>query len=267
MHLAHPRTPLSKTLINQVLTHGSPEERRLIETHGLALAGFLDHPDIQLHSKRAHLEMVLENRIALSFNMITTPHSASWGLIDQIGAWAPSLRNLSETILRHKLRSHVGIKIRPDLVEYELYVYETQDHLLSTKIFPEIKTKPPGLPGSVHCYGYTSSETLSAYAITPIRDAAGSEETDALQLFCEGIRSTTLFNSKRRPDGTWITNRLGIELIPFPSHILNAVLAQLDLRFSYLLYRGGTRPYGIVGITGSRQALRTNLIPQPSNNF
>lgn len=266
MHLAHSRTPLSKALIDQVLTYGSPEERRLIETHRTVLAEFLDHPDIQLHSKRAHLEIVLENRIALSFNIITTTRSAPWGLIDQIGIWAPSLRNLSETILRHKLHSHVGIRIKPDLVEYELYVYESPDHLLSTTVFPEIKTKPAGIPGNVHCYGYTSSETLSAYTITPIRDAAGSEETDALQLPCEGIRSTTLFNSKRRPDGTWITNRIGIELIPFPSHILNAVLAQLDLRFSYLLYRGGTRPYGIVEITGSRQALHTNLIPQPTNN-
>lgn len=247
-------------LVNQ---HGSPEEKQLVATHRQTLLRFLDHADTRLWlARHAPLDIGLENRLVLKFNLIAGRRGSPWGLIDAFADWAPALRTLSETVIRHKLHCHAGIKLTPTHAEYELYPYETPDKLLATTVFPGISGEQTGLPTLPYCYGYASDGSLSAYAELEDVPAAELETAMGLSLPTAGLRAKALFHSRRSPEGRWTTDKGGIEFLPFPSHLLNTALNHLDLRFSYLLHRGGRRPYGVIGMKGNRHVLYTTLLPR-----
>lgn len=262
--MSAPRPLLSTALLELVGRHGSPEERQLVNAWQADLARFLDHPDVQVNSRRVVLDIGLENRMVLKFNLMASEYASPWGMVDRIGDSIPSLAPLAETVLRHQLRCHVGVKAEPDQFEYELYAYETPDKLLANGLFSSMQVNGTKLPAPAYCYGLSTSGTLSAYANVSDVPAEELEESIGFRLPCDGLKTKALFHSRRQPDGTWRTDKAGIEFLPFPSHMLNAVLTRLDLRFAYLLHRGGNRPYGVIGVKGPRQVFYTTLIPNPA---
>lgn len=240
---------------------GSPEERRMAVLHGNELAAFLDHPDTIRFSRKGSLDVGLENRPVLKFNLIAGVRVSPWGLINEWAERIPRLQEVAELVLRHKLRCHAGIKLSATGVEYELYPYETPERLLASQQFSAYAPEQTGLPAAPYCFGYTSNGDLSAYADIQGVDAAELEEALGVALPASGLKVNALFHSRWNANGSWRTDKAGIEFMPFPSHMLNAVLAQLNLHFAYLLYRGGTRRYGVIGMHGGRQLLYTTLLP------
>jgi hypothetical protein len=263
------RPKLASVLTDMVMQHGSPEERRLIQRHGDALARFLDHPDAQPNNPHTVLDIGLENAPVLKLNLIAKRHSP-WRLIHQMGEEQAQLRSLAETVIRHRLRCHAGIKLTTDAVEYELYAYETPDGLLAREHFPGTGMKACGLPAAPYCYGYTSTGVLSAYADIPDVAATELEQELGFSLPHQGLKTKALLHSRRNPDGDWQSDKGGLEFLPFPSHMLTAALSRMQPNFSYLLHRGGRRRYGVIGIKGQRQLLYTTLfanrIPNKNKN-
>lgn len=253
-----PRQKLSSALMEMVLQHGSPEERRLIERHASALTRFLDHPDALPNTPHTLLDIGLENAPVLKLNLIAMRNSA-WRLIHQVGEEHPQLQSLAETVIRHRLRCHVGIKLMADTVEYELYAYETAEGLLAGEHFHGSGMEACGLPSPPYCYGYTSTGMLSAYADIPDIDAAELEHELGFTLPYNGLRAKALLHSRRNANGKWQSDKAGLEFRPFPSHMLTAALGRMQLNFAYLLHRGGRRRYGVIGIKGHRQLLYTTL--------
>lgn len=253
---------LSETLIALVNQHGSPEERRLVSTHEPALRAFLDHPDINLQSKKVGLDIGIENQCILKLNHIASPFGSAWGLIDWVCDTQPKLRALGELVLQHKIRCHVGMKLTSSEAEFELYPYETESHIIRDSLFADHGIDNCKLPVSPYCYGLTSEGVLSAYASM---DNVPAEELEAAlggsRLPHQGLRNKALFHSRRSSSGTWSTDKAGIEFLPFPSHMLNAALSKASFNFSYLIHRGGNRPYGVIGAKDSRRVLYTTLLP------
>lgn len=266
MHAAStPGTPtLSAHLFAMVGRHGSPEERQLLAPYREAISRFLDHPDIQFRSRRTILDIGLENSLVLKFNLMSSEYSSPWAMIDHLAGWEPRLQDISEVVLRHQLRCHVGFKIARSGIEYELYPYETPAKLLATEVFATQAASDTGLPLPPYCYGYTSRGALSAYASLNDVPASELEEVLGTGLPSAGLRTKALFHSRYQANGKWEPDKAGIEFLPFPSHMLNAALSRLHLNFSYLLHRGGRRPYGVIGVKGAREVLYTTLATYPA---
>lgn len=273
VHLTMPATPTPERRPSpgsQVLTliaqHGSPEERHIATAHGKELAAFLDHPDAARFGRNRALDIGLENRPVLKFNLISNSRVSPWLLINDLAERIPALGDTAELVLRHKLRCHAGIKLSATGVEYELYPYETPGRLLATQLFSGFSPDKTSLPAELYCFGYTSNGELSAYADVHEVDSSELEAAIGFSLPSGGLAISALFHSRRKKDGAWRADKAGIEFKPFPSHMLNAVLAHMSLNFSYLLYRGGTRHYGIIGMHGTRQVLYTTLTPLRTRN-
>lgn len=242
--------------------HGSPEERRLAEAASAQILAFFQHPDTVRFTRLDALDIGLENRPVLKFNLLGSAKASPWGLINHWSERMPALQEVADEVFRHKLRCHAGIKISGAGVEYELYPYETPDHQLARGIFARHEPWRSGLPLAPHCFGQSSTGELSAYAETPDILIPELEEAAGFKLPAHGLKVNALFNSRLNPDGSWRTDKAGVEFRPFPSHMLNCVLGNFNLNFAYLLHRGGVRKYGVVGVHGSRQVLYTTLFPK-----
>lgn len=255
--------PLGLQILAMVDRYGSPEEKKLVSRHQTTICRFLEHPDVVTRAaRRIQLDIGIENRPVLKFNLIAGRYGSPLSLIDDFANWSPELRVVSETVIQHKLHCHAGIKLTPSQVEYELYPYENSDELLKRTLFSKINFEETGLPTTPYCYGYSSLGQLSAYA--EIENVAITELENALamQLPVAGLKNRALFHSRYMQNGLWKPDKGGIEFLPFPSHLLNLVLNQLDLNFSYLLHRGGNRSYGVVGLKDNRHVLYTTLLPR-----
>lgn len=242
--------------------HGSPEERQLITASRDGILAFFRHPDTVRFTRLGALDIGLENRLVLKFNLMGSAKASPWGLINEWSEMMPALGDVADEVFRHRLRCHAGIKISATGIEYELYPYETLDHQLARGIFARYAPGNSGLPLAPHCFGQSSTGALSAYAETTDILVQELEEALGFQLPAHGLKINALFNSRLQPDGSWKTDKAGIEFRPFPSHMLNCVLGNLNLHFAYLLHRGGVRKYGVVGVHGSRQVLYTTLFPK-----
>lgn len=260
---AAPGPDLGPQILGVVRQHGSPEERRMVEAAQAELLAFFSHPDTVRFTRLGCLDIGLENQLVLKFNLMGQAKISPWGLINEWSERMPVLQEVADTVLRYKLRCHAGIKLTTRGVEYELYPYETADHQLASGIFARHAPAKSGLPLAAHCFGCSSTGALSAYAETTGVDVAELEQAAGFKLPAQGLKVNALFNSRLNPDGSWRTDKAGIEFSPFPSYLLNAVLGNFNLRFAYLLHRGGTRKYGVVGVHGPRQVLYTTLLPQP----
>lgn len=258
-----PAPRLGTLVLDRIATHGSPPERQLVAPHADVIRRFLDHPDVQPFGQRTKLDIGLENQLTLKLNLIATRRASPWAMIDQFAEWAPSLRNISETVIRHRLHCHAGIKVTRDGVEYELYPYETPNGLLARSIDADLTLDRTGLPAAPYCFGLSSTGTLSAYAQIEKVPASELEEAAGFPIPAQGLRTRALFHSRRGRDGLWVPGKAGIEFLPFPSHLLNQALRHLNLHFSYLLHRGGLRTYGVIGLMGTRQVLYTTMFPRP----
>lgn len=260
------RPSLGSRVLSLIARHGSPEERRLATTHEKALAAFLDHPDTARFGRHGALEIGLENRPVLKFTLNSSSRVSPWLLINDLAERNPILSDTAELVLRHKLRCHAGIKLSVTGAEYEIYPYETPEKLLATRLFSGFSPDQSSLPAKLYFFGYSSNGELSAYADVREVDTSELETAIGFSLPSGGLAISALLHSRRKPDGSWRADKAGIEFKPFPSHMLNAVLAHMSLNFSYLLYRGGTRRYGIIGIHGTRQVFYTTLTPLQTRN-
>ncbi len=256
-----PRRSLASAVLGMIDQHGSPEERRLASTNQDALKAFLDHPDCQPRPGSNTLDIGLENRLTLKFNLIANKRRSPWGMIEQIGNYSPALRATADEVIRHRIRCHAGIKITPASAEFELYPYETHEGPLASQLGIQADFTQTGLPATPYCYGLSSDDTLSAYAQLESVSASELEQAVGFPLPAANLKTLALFHSKRSPDGRWTPSKAGIEFLPFPSHLLNNVLTHFQLNFAYLIHRGGFRPYGVIGSQGSRQVLYTTLLP------
>lgn len=266
--MTHPATggPRSPTLADKVFAlidhHGSPEERRLLKPHAEAVRAFLDHPAVNLNSRRTELDIGLENTLSLKFNLVASGNHSPWSMVDQLASWAPSLQEVAELVLMHRLRCHAGFKVTRSGIEYEIYPYETPDALLARRwgIADPAITRLPVTP---YCYGVSSTGTLSAYARVDDVPASELEGATGLHIAVNGLKTRALFHSRRDAGGAWSADKAGIEFLPFPSYLLNTAMQQFALHFSYLVHRGGIRPYGVIGVRGDRRVLYTTLVPRP----
>lgn len=257
---------LGAKILALIERHGSPEEKQLADTGRSELTAFLDHPDTLRFARMGLLDIGLENRLVLKLNLMAGRKVSPWGLIHEWAERIPNLRNAAELVFRHKLRCHAGIKLSKAGVEYEIYPYETPDHLLQKNLIPHHAAPDNGLPDQPHCYGCSSTGRLSAYAEIRNINADDLEQALGFSLSASGLKTVALFNSRLNPDNSWRTDKAGIEFLPFPSHLLNKTLTHLNLHFSYLLHRGGSRRYGVIGIHGMRQVLYTTLFMQHPND-
>lgn len=261
-HTPNAPKSIGNELLGLVTRIGSPEERRLVAAHASELIAFLDHPDTRHFIQRRSLDIGLENRLVLKFNLMASTHVSPLGLINEWAERMPVLQPAAEIVFRHKLRCHAGIKLSPAGVSYELYPYETSGHLLARTLLAGHAPDESGLPAKPHCFGFASTGEISAYAELHDVDIAELEQALGFTLPAEGLKANALFNSRLNPNGSWRTDKAGIEFLPFPSYLLNRVIASFNLRFSYLLHRGGTRRYGVIGVHGPRQVLYTTLLPR-----
>lgn len=254
---------LASRVLALVDNHGSPEERKLVSKHARELAGFLDHPETARFTRHGSLDIGIENRPILKFNLIANDRVSPWPLINDLAESQPALRDLAELVLRHRLRCHVGMKLSPfSEPEYELYTYETQHRLLAKGIFSGYAPDRTNLPTRLYCFGYSSRGDLSAYADLADVEPAELEAAIGFPLPASGLAVSALFHSRWKRETGWRADKAGIEYKPFPSHMLNAVLSHAHLNFAYLLHRGGIRRYGVIGMHGFRQVLYTTLLPQ-----
>lgn len=254
---------LAERVFALVARYGSPEEQQVVRANDAAIKAFLDHPSVQLASRRTELDLGLENAVVLKFNLIASGKGSPWAMVDRFADWAPSLRETSELVLRHKLHCHVGLKVSRKGVEYELYPTETRDGLLAAHWSLDGRPVNTGLPVPPYCYGHSSDGTLSAYSRVDDVAALELEEIVGFEIPSSGLKTRALFHSRRDDAGHWHPGKAGIELLPFPSHLLTAVLQHFSLRFAYLLHRGGSRSYGVIGVKGARQVFYTTLVPRP----
>lgn len=259
----HP-APIEQQVLSLVERHGSPEEKRLATTHGQAICNFLAHPDSRRLTRMGLLDIGLENRLVLKFNLMASSGFSPLGLIHEWAEQHPAMREAAEAVFRHKLRCHAGIKVSGAGVEYEIYPYETPEGLLGNGIFAPYSPRNAELPAPILCYGRSSAGALSAYSEIKGVDPAELEQALGISLGTAGLNSTALFNSRLTPEGLWKTDKAGIEFVPCPSHLLNCILARFQLNFSYLLHRGGIRRYIVIGLFGTRQVLYTTLLPVPT---
>lgn len=257
---AAPAPGLADRVLGMIDQHGSPEERKVLATGRGELKAFLEHPDTLNFTRRGCLDIGLENRPVLKFNLMAKRQASPWGLINEWADRMPQLAAAAETVFRHKLRCHAGIKLSATGVEYEIYPYETSEQVLANGVFSRFQPEQSGLPTPPHCFGCSSTGELSAYSQTTAVDLAELEEATGFALPASGLKLNAMFNSRLNPDGSWRTDKAGIEFLPFPSYLLNTVLSNFNLRFAYLLHRGGTRRYGVVGVHGTRQVLYTTLL-------
>jgi hypothetical protein len=255
--------PLSQRLFALVGRHGTPQEKRLVEAHRLVLARFLDHPDVRPGSPRNELDIGLENSPVLKFNLIASRFGSPWAMIEQVAQWAPGLVPVADTVIQLRLRCHVGLKLSGSGVEYELYPYETESGDIARRLLPSIPLHNTGLPATPYCYGINSAGDLSAYAEIDGLPTADLETISGWSLPAAGLRTKALFHSRYNPQTGWRSSKAGIEFLPFPSHLINAALSQMNIAYSYLLHRGGKRSYGVIGLLGERQFLYTTLLPRP----
>lgn len=254
--------PLGPVLLSLIERHGSPEERRMIRGCSDELLAFFAHPDAIRFAARGSLDIGLENRLVLKFNLLGQAKGSPWSLIHDWACRMPVFQEIADTVIHHRLRCHAGIRLSAQGIEYELYPYESADQILQNGIFADFHPEKSGLPLAPHCYGFSSTGALSAYAETADIHLAELEQAAGFRLPAQGLKINALFNSRCNPDGNWRTDKAGIEFTPFPSHLLNAVLGNFNLHFAYLLHRGGTRKYGVVGIHGTRQVLYTTMFPK-----
>ncbi len=257
---------LGARVLAMIEKHGSPEEKRLAATGRDELISFLNHPDTLRFARWGLLDIGLENRLVLKLNLMAGRQMSPWGLIHEWAGRLPNLKDAAELVFRHKLRCHAGIKLSQTGIEYEIYPYETPDHLLQKSLFPHHSAPDDGLPAQPHCYGCSSTGELSAYAEIRNVDADDLENALGFPLSASGLKTVALFNSRLNPDNSWRTDKAGIEFLPFPSHLLNTTLTHFNLHFSYLLHRGGSRRYGVIGAHGMRQVLYTTLFTQHPND-
>lgn len=260
-----PAPTLSSSLIEAVLKHGSPEERRLVSVHRTALTELLEHPDARPGNPYTYIEIGLENTLVLKLNVIAR-RASPWALIHQLSEQQPQLQALAETVIRHRLHCHAGIKLTPQKAEYELYAHETKDRLLQRELFAEAGLESCGLPSPPYLYGLTSEGELSAYSDIQGTPASELEMEMGYSLPHEGLKTRALLHSRQDIKGQWHADKGGLQFLPFPSHMLNATLMKMNLHFSYLLHRGGRRRYGIIGIKGQRQVFYTTLFAGPKHS-
>lgn len=264
--MRHPHNEKPGSLGSQVVAlierHGSPEERRIASIGKNELLSFLDHPDTLHFTRMGLLDIGLENRPVLKFSLMAGGRTFPLGLINDWAERIPALQEAAETVFRHRLRCHAGIKFSPTGVEYEIYPYETPDCLLANGIFAHHSPSRSGLPVAPYCYGCSSSGALSAYAEIKGVEPSELELPLGFPLPVAGLKANAIFNSRLKPDGSWQTDKAGIEFLPCPSHLLNTMLTHFQLNFAYLLHRGGTRRYVVIGMHGSRQVLYTALLPR-----
>ncbi len=255
---------LAAWILGRIDAHGTLGEQLLIVgAVREELRRFLDHPDTLRFARLNSLEVGLENQPVLKFNLMATHRMSPWGLINEWTERIPLLREVGEHVLRHKLKCHAGLKLTEQGVEYELYPCEVAGKPPAADLFARYMPGRAELPAPIHCFGYSSTGSLSAYA--EVRDVEKSELEEAIgfPLPASGLQVNALFNSRLLASGKWRTEKGGIEFTPFPSHMLNAVLEHFNLYFSCLLHRGGARQYGIVGMHGQRKVLYTRLFPLP----
>lgn len=241
--------------------HGSPEERQLLRRHQESLRTFLDHPDVRPANPGIKLEIGLENSLVLKFTALAR-RTSPFGLIHQIGEHHPSMQRLAETIIQHKLHCHAGIKLTPEQLEHEFYVYDSDTGVLQSEGFVDEQWGNCGLPQPPLFFGHSSTGTISAYAAIAATDSVELEQEMGLKLPSAGLKIKTLLHSRRMPNGEWKADKAGLEITPFPSHTLNAALGNMRLNFSYLIHRGGSRHYGVIGMKGHRQVFYTALLPK-----
>lgn len=253
--------PLARWLLARVEANGTPEELALVDACRPELQHFLNHPDTQRIARKGALEVGLENRQVLKLNLMAGVRYSPWGLIDNLADHIPRFREIAEYVLRYRIKCHVGLKLTPKGVEYELYPCEVDGKPPAAALFERQVPGRAPLPAPIHCFGYSSSGSLSAYAEVKNVDKAELEALLGFTLPSAGLRINALFNSRLLPDGDWHTEKAGIEFTPFPSHLINTVLEHFELRFACLLHRGGSRKYGIVGVHGGRKVLYTRLFP------
>lgn len=260
----HP-APIEQQVLALVERYGSPEEKRLISTHGQSICDFLSHPDSRRLTRMGLLDIGLENRLVLKFNLMASSGFSPLGLIHEWAENHPAMLDAAEAVFRHKLRCHAGIKVSATGVEYEIYPYETPEGLLAKSIFAPWSPQNSELPAPVLCFGRSSTGALSAYAEIKGVDPGELEQALGMTLGTAGLNSTALFNSRLTSDGRWKADKAGIEFVPCPSHLLNSILGRFHLNFAYLLHRGGMRRYIVIGLFGSKQILYTTLLPVPNH--
>lgn len=249
--------PLANVLLRRVARHGSPEERRLFELHGNAIAGFLARRDGLPQPDAVDVDLAIENGAALGLTHTTRTTVALRRLLRDLDE-APGLALAAEAVIRHRAHGGLGLRVSPASTEYTLYVVDGPANAAATKVAVDMGWKIPQASGT-GVIALSSTGTISRYSFSRPVPAGQYTELSILGSACGDLLASEMRRFLRAEDGSWQSRPAGIRVMPFPSHLLNVVLGRFDLRFTCLLHRGGTRAYGIVGNQGERQFLRTSL--------
>lgn len=216
-----------------VAQKGSLAEKQLVQRWRPELEAFFESASRPLMNKALGLEIGIEDTLALKINLKGRGLTAAPTLLAFMNR-IPAFQPWGSYILAQQLRFHCGIKITPDKVSYELYVYPDQ-HTQFAEQLPDNAFKKAFLSTQPHFIGIDDQRGFSQYFeatdtqwVDHIREELKLPDWQGAVLWpWQQIR----FNGEQL-----IAGKTGLEFKPFSPLLLARLMKRYPFSyFSYLL--------------------------------
>lgn len=249
-------------VISMVRRHGAPEERQLVSRWADTITRFWGAADNVPTLHPPVLTLGLSSQTILRFGVIGSgPGPRLTSLVDRIGGWAPSLGAVCEAVVAGKMRCDATLTVTAANATYGLRIVDAEDNPLARHLLQGATAKAIGLPSPPSRLEIFSSGELHACAMHTVPGQLAAAQLGGVPLLQDDLTVTTLHCSGLRQRESWQSEGVLLDVRPFPSHTLTMALKQLNLRFTYLIHRGGIRSFGTFQPGGLHHALETPVHP------
>lgn len=238
-------SPILENIIHLIDSKGILQERQLIHRWQDELDTFLSPFTRDLLRHNCVLELGIERGLAFKLIIKRYQFPPVAGLLKLTPSLPDRLREVAEYVCSQQYDFHIGIRVEPDRIARELYVYNKPPSVFSDML-ARLDTPPPGTASDLHVsfFGLDEEEGISAYYSSTENPTMG-EYTDALTERLSAELKTSLtdcvvghWEHLRYKDGKWQPGKVGIELVePGFDVVLRTLSHYQPPWFSYLIPR------------------------------
>ncbi|MDX5327940.1 MAG: hypothetical protein LPK06_04000 [Marinobacter sp.] len=221
-----------------VESHGKAEEKQLLGRWRQELRSFFAGANSTLLSGRQHLEFGIQSDLALKINLKSPGLATGVSSLD-IFADDPVLAPWASLILARGLRFHGGIKLTPERLSHELYLYLDQpgDEAAAVSLAPSLQPlldryQPVGI-------GVDNHRGLSVYFTAPdtSMQTLVARETGITP---EQLHCIWCYQQARQEQGQVIAGKSALELKPFTPALLTRLISRYPFPWFRYLFRGAS---------------------------
>lgn len=241
--------PLADEILRLTQQHGRPEEKQLLSRWQEELRHFLHPFEREILAGQLSLEIGLEPKLVLKMVIKRRKLPPIAGLLRIISQLSPSLQQVALQVAKTGQDFHIGIRLAPDAIHREIYVYNHGGDSLSLPPMP-----PPPEKLLVTAYGVDERQGLSAYFTSqdnPIlleRLRPRQLELNALLKADLNPYITGMWLHFRLQNHAWLPAKFGLEYKNAPLNITTRALSHFKPPyFNYLIPRQALREMVIGG--------------------